>query len=223
MTMEHNRSTAIASVSSPAGPQFVRLAAAHRGAVTSEAVEILSGALSGPEQIIVFVGDGNDTEQWRPFADAAEALGYGYTAADRPRFARPNLLDFFALLPVGLVFGMNRDIAELIAEQGASTAEVFPAASVYATPGAHRLLHDDVAVFTYLAVGPLVALECQARAGLHVLEGTCVIDTNEDGELIVAVGADLVRTGLNGQVERGICDCGSAAPRLVLRPGERWD
>lgn len=64
----------------------------------------------------------------------------------------------------------------------------------------------------------LLAFECEAQEGWHVAKG--IIFTAAYGELLFERGNQVVRTGLNWQLEEAGCPCGRPGPRL-LAPGSK--
>ena len=68
--------------------------------------------------------------------------------------------------------------------------------------------------------GELMAWECEAHRGLHVMEENAVFELVE-GELLLTSLTDLLqptiqtRTGWSAQIENEPCDCGRPGPRLT--------
>ncbi|MBI3207358.1 MAG: hypothetical protein HYZ37_00475 [Candidatus Solibacter usitatus] len=73
----------------------------------------------------------------------------------------------------------------------------------------------------------LLAWECDAHEGLHIVEENCFFELEDDGELVLSgLGCEeynLLRVGteLTARIATPPCGCGIATPRLVcLRPRE---
>ena len=65
--------------------------------------------------------------------------------------------------------------------------------------------------------GTVIARECEVHDGLHIDESAPAVELRK-GELLVTHA----RTGLTGEIVRGLCECGAETPRLrninVLNP-----
>jgi hypothetical protein len=65
--------------------------------------------------------------------------------------------------------------------------------------------------------GAIIARECEVHDGLHIDEAAVAVELRR-GELLVTHA----RTGLTGEIVRGLCECGAETPRLrninVLSP-----
>ena len=103
-------------------------------------------------------------------------------------------------------------------------ARVFaPAPAVLARPEAWRRLVDaGVPALLWAQLGPMIAVECPARAGAHVPPGWLV---EPDGaEAVVraaaarACGGAPWRVSVAVAVEGGVCDCGLGGARVRLAP-----
>ena len=73
--------------------------------------------------------------------------------------------------------------------------------------------------------GRVVAYECEAHGGLHILPERAAFEEATDSELLLTSLTDLryptlrIGTRLGGSIQHECCDCGNAAARLVgLRP-----
>jgi phenylacetate-coenzyme A ligase PaaK-like adenylate-forming protein len=68
--------------------------------------------------------------------------------------------------------------------------------------------------------GELLAWECEAHYGLHIVEDHAVFESVQD-ELLLTSLTDLIqptiqlRTGWTAHIETEPCDCGRTAPRLI--------
>lgn len=67
--------------------------------------------------------------------------------------------------------------------------------------------------------GAVIARECEVHDGLHIDECAAILHLHE-GEILAtqlaAPGEPIIRarTGLTGEIQTGLCECGSEAPRL---------
>ncbi len=76
--------------------------------------------------------------------------------------------------------------------------------------------------------GRVFARECEIHEGLHVVEEHAVIERYDEQELLLTSLTDLgrptlrLKTGLSGNIEKTLCECGRVEPRLIevstLRP-----
>jgi len=73
--------------------------------------------------------------------------------------------------------------------------------------------------------GRVIAYECEAHHGLHIVPERAAIEETRHAELLLTSLTDLRRptlrvgTGLAGSIEHDCCDCGNAASRLMgMRP-----
>lgn len=71
------------------------------------------------------------------------------------------------------------------------------------------------------ADGSLLAWECEAHAGLHMVEDNAIVEQSPEAELILTSLTDrrhpTIRlvTGLAARLQAGACECGQAGPRLI--------
>ncbi|MEO7143985.1 MAG: hypothetical protein ABI165_10865 [Bryobacteraceae bacterium] len=80
-----------------------------------------------------------------------------------------------------------------------------------------------VPVFNYLLgpSGELLAMECEARDGLHVVDGRVIVE-EQDGELLItplAASIARLRTGWSCRVEEPLCGCGRRGVKLAQLAG----
>jgi hypothetical protein len=76
--------------------------------------------------------------------------------------------------------------------------------------------------------GELIARECEAHEGLHIVERNAVLEEGCDGDLVFTSLTDMelptlrLRTGFVGEIRAGECACGGLQPRIMgLRIGDR--
>jgi hypothetical protein len=69
--------------------------------------------------------------------------------------------------------------------------------------------------------GQLIAHECEAHEGLHLVEQNAVWEEHAHGDLLLTSLTDLdhptlrLRTGFSGQIHTRECECGSTQPRVL--------
>ena len=67
--------------------------------------------------------------------------------------------------------------------------------------------------------GAVIARECEAHAGLHIVDDSTILQRDPDGEILLTVLNSKrpvlkSRTGLMGEIVECECECGSGMPRL---------
>lgn len=105
---------------------------------------------------------------------------------------------------------------------GHDPLKLFADMVVWARPGAYQRLagKPGMKVFRWMEVGPAVALECRAGAGVHIDRFEWTVE-EDNGEVVLtsrlerAREFDQVRTGVFGHVVHGVCQCGNPDPRIV--------
>jgi len=69
--------------------------------------------------------------------------------------------------------------------------------------------------------GRVIAYECEAHSGMHILPERAAFEETADSELLLTSLTDLrhptlrVGTRTSGKIQHECCDCGNASPRLV--------
>ena len=69
--------------------------------------------------------------------------------------------------------------------------------------------------------GRVIAYECEAHSGMHILPERAAFEETADSELLLTSLTDLrhptlrVGTRTSGKIQQECCDCGNASPRLV--------
>ena len=67
--------------------------------------------------------------------------------------------------------------------------------------------------------GAVIARECEAHAGLHIVHDSTILDRDPEGEILLTLLNSKrpvlkARTGLIGEIVECECECGSGIPRL---------
>lgn len=162
-----------------------------------------------------------EAAQYWPFQIAALATGTKLSAADSTRFDAFRVAMFLRQSPYDTVLGVTTDTLDGLEEDlGLDLATVFGGAVVGAHPGAAaRLRAADVTVRDWIAVGPTIAVACEAGSAhvdgdewaLHVRDGELRISARRSR----AATVDDQPTGLRGTAGDG-CACGADDPYLTL-------
>lgn len=69
--------------------------------------------------------------------------------------------------------------------------------------------------------GQLIAHECEAHDGLHIVQHNAVLEAEPEGHLLLTSLTDLreptlrLRTGFSGTIRMDACECGRTQPRLT--------
>lgn len=198
------------------GRVFVELSAEHIAAVNEFAHAFLVSAGVGEGDIILVIGDGNDTALLAPFACAAASLHCTHSAADTVRFVRPNLLAFFEQFRYRLVLGLTAEIVDIVQQQGVDVKSLFSGAQIYATPEAQAALCDPSGVKTWLPMGPFVAVE-SADGDLRLPTGALGVTSEADGTVLVHPhDGPAVALAVTGTISDAPCPFGLSSRRFSV-------
>ena len=198
------------------GREFIELSADHLAAVNefTKAFLVSAGVVEG--DIILLIGDGNDTSLLSPFARAAAGLHCTHCAADTVRFVRANLLAFFEQFRYRLVLGLTAEIVDVVQEQGVDLKTLFAGAQIYATPEAKAVMHDAEGVKTWLPMGPFVAVE-SADGDLRVPIGALRVTSDPDGTVFAhPIEGAALPLAVSGTISDSPCPFGLSSRRFVL-------
>jgi hypothetical protein len=119
---------------------------------------------------------------------------------------------------------VNSALLDGLEALGFNLESLFKDQIVWARPGAWERLQplQGVDLRRWYEIGPAVAMECNAAQGAHLDALEWEVETSADGEIVLSsrlqrtVDFKAYRTGLRGQINRQVCSCGSADPRLIL-------
>jgi hypothetical protein len=178
----------------------------------------------GPGSGLVIVGGMPESPWFDPFETAARELGAPYSIGEVYPFEAFRTGMYVHRLPITMIFGINRAIAEALGDELADV--VAQVGVIVARPDAHPVLQDAGArPFTVTRIGPALAVECPDRAGAH-LNGAEWIVTEEDGRLFItsagsrAHRASRAALGIRGSVSAGPCGCGRTGQRVTVSPSQ---
>ena len=183
-----------------------------RGMLASHGVRQGSG--------LVIVGGMPESPWFDPFETAARELGAPYSTGDVYPFEAFRTSLYARRLPITMIFGIDRTVAEALGDQLADVVARTPV--VVARPDAVALLSGAGAQpFTVARVGPAIAVECPHRTGAH-LNGAEWTLAERGGELFISTAGPRAHQisdaplGLHGVLADGPCACGRAGQRVVI-------
>jgi hypothetical protein len=160
----------------------------------------------------------------RPFEIAIRNLGAVICPTDAYSFdARRVVMFAQGRPPKTMILGLEEQVtAGLEQFDGGIAGTIGHIPYVLARPAVHDTLRAaGIEPYGFMPLGPALAVECQARGGMHVNAGEWAVEAVE-GELhltTVAPRAHRVereRTGVRGTVVTEPCTCGRTDPRIVL-------
>jgi hypothetical protein len=177
----------------------------------------------GPDGGLVIVGGMAEAPWFDPFETAARQLGAPYSIGEIYAFEAFRTALYARGLPVTMIFGIDRTVAE---GMGGELAEVVARVPVLvARPDAAGLLSAAGAEpFIVTRVGPAVAVECPHRSGAH-LNGAEWTLAERGGELFISTAGPRAHQvhgavlGLAGTVTEGRCPCGRTGQRVRIGSG----
>lgn len=187
---------------------------------TAWARGMLASHGAGPDSGLVIVGGMPESPWFDPFETAARELGVPYSIGDVYPFEAFRTSLYARRLPITMIFGIDRTVAEALGDELAGVVARIPA--VGARPDAVALLADVGArPFTVTRVGPAIAVECPHRTGAH-LNGAEWTLAERNGELFISTAGPRAHQisdaplGLPGVLSNGPCACGRTGQRIVI-------
>jgi hypothetical protein len=174
----------------------------------------------GPQGGVVVVGGMPEAPWFDPFETAARQLGAPYSIGEIYAFEAFRTGMYARRLPVTMIFGINRAVAEGLGEELAGVVARVPV--IVARPDAAGLLAQAGAQpFLLTRIGPAIAVECPHRSGAH-LNGAEWNLTEHGGELFIGTAGPRAHqvsgaaTGLHGTLAEGPCACGRTGQRVTV-------
>jgi hypothetical protein len=174
----------------------------------------------GPGAGLIVVSGMAESPWFDPFETAATELGAPYSIGEVFEFEAFRTGMYARRLPVTMIFGINRTVAEGLGDELAEVVARVPV--IVARPDAVGLLTQAGArPFVVTRLGPAIAVECTHRAGAHV-DGAAWALTERAGELFISTAGPRAHqvseaaTGLHGTVTEGPCACGRAGQRVFV-------
>lgn len=159
-----------------------------------------------------------------PFETAARELGAPYSTGEIASFEAFRTGMYARRLPITMIFGINRTVAEGLGDELASVVAKVPV--IVARPDAADLLAEAGARPAILTrIGPAIAVECPLRAGAHINGAEWTL-TERGGELLISTAGPRAHQvtqapmGLSGRITAEPCGCGRDGQRVTIaEPG----
>jgi hypothetical protein len=168
---------------------------------------------------LVIVGGMAESPWFDPFETAARQLGAPYSIGEIYPFEAFRTGLYARRLPIGMIFGINRVVAEGLGDELAEVIAQVPV--IVSRPDAMPLLAAAGArPFLVVPLGPAIAVECPHRAGAHLNSAEWTV-TERGGELFIAAAAPRAHSageaalGVRGMVSDGPCRCGRTGQRII--------
>ena len=160
-----------------------------------------------------------------PLEKAAGLVGALYSSADATVMDAPRTAYLINQLRPRAVVGVSAAVIRGLREHDHEPGDVFspvPAVATADDAAWQDLVEAGLAPRRWAKVGPTSALECAARAGLHLDAARWDVDV-ADGEVVITNRAprltpcSQLRSGFVGSITDDACPCGRMGPRLVPR------
>jgi hypothetical protein len=155
-----------------------------------------------------------------PVETAAIELGAPYSIGEIHSFEAFRTGMYARRLPITMIFGINRTVAEGLGDELAEVVARVPV--IVARPDAAALLAEAGAQpFILTRVGPAIAVECPQRSGAHINGAEWTL-TERGGELFISTAGPRAHqvteaaTGLTGSITTGPCACGRTGQRVTV-------
>jgi len=181
------------------------------------------GAKKGDGEVgggLIIVGSMAESPWFDPFEAAARELGAPYSIGETYAFEAFRTGMYARRLPVTMIFGIDRTVAEGLGDELAEVVARVPV--IVARPDAAGLLAEaGAAPYLVARVGPAIAVECPYRSGAHLNSAEWTL-TERGGELFLSTAgprADQVSqvpVGLRGTLTQGDCACGRTRQRVTI-------
>jgi hypothetical protein len=169
---------------------------------------------------LVIVGGMPESPWFDPFETAARELGAPYSIGEIYGFEAFRTGMYARRLPVTMIFGIDRTVAEGLGDELADVVARVPV--IVARPDAAGLLTEaGAAPYLVARVGPAIAVECPYRSGAHLNSAEWTL-AERGGELFLSTAgprADQVSqvpVGLRGTLTEGDCACGRTGQRVTI-------
>ena len=169
---------------------------------------------------LVIVGGMAESPWFDPFETAARELGAPYSIGDTYAFEAFRTGMYASRLPVTMIFGIDRAVAEGLGDELAAVVARVPV--IVARPDAAGLLAAAGArPFVVSRAGPAIAVECPHRGGAHVNGAEWTL-SERGGELFISTAGpracqvSQAPLGLRGTLTEGSCGCGRTGQRVAI-------
>ena len=168
---------------------------------------------------LVIVGGMAESPWFDPFETAAGELGAPYSIGEIYAFEAFRTGLYASRLPVTMIFGLDRTVAESLGDELAAVVARVPA--IVARPDAVGLLAGAGArPFVVARVGPAIAVECPYRTGAHVNGAEWTL-AERGGDLFISTAGPRAHQvnqaplDVRGTLTDGPCGCGRAGQRII--------
>jgi hypothetical protein len=190
-----------------------------RGVLAGHGVSTVKGEGEGGGGLVI-VGGMAESPWFDPFETAARELGAPYSIGETYAFEAFRSGLYAGRLPVTMIFGIDRTVAEGLGEDLAGIVARVPV--IVARPDAAGLLAQAGAEpFIVTRLGPAIAVECRHRSGAHVNGAEWTL-AERSGELFLSTAGPRAHQvseaalGLRGTLTDGPCACGRAGQRVAI-------
>jgi len=181
---------------------------------------LLSDHGIGTDSGLVIVGGMPESPWFDPFETAARQLGAPYSIGEIYAFEAFRTGMYARRLPITMIFGIDRTVAEGLGDELAGVLARVPVA--VARPDAAGLVAAAGGQpFIVTRVGPAIAVECPHRSGAHLNSAEWTL-TERGGELFISTAGPRAHQvsqaalGLRGTLTAGPCGCGRAGQRVTI-------
>lgn len=181
---------------------------------------LLSDHGIGTDSGLVIVGGMPESPWFDPFETAARQLGAPYSIGEIYAFEAFRTGMYARRLPITMIFGIDRTVAEGLGDELAGVLARVPVA--VARPDAAGLVAAAGGQpFIATRVGPAIAVECPHRSGAHLNSAEWTL-TERGGELFISTAGPRAHQvsqaalGLRGTLTAGPCGCGRAGQRVTI-------
>jgi hypothetical protein len=181
---------------------------------------MLAGHGVGPGSSLIIVAGMAESPWFDPVETAARELGAPYSIGETYAFEAFRTGMYARRLPVTMIFGIDRTVAEGLGDELAEVVAQVPV--IVARPDAAGLLAEaGGAPFIVTRVGPAVAVECPHRSGAHLNSAEWTL-SECDGELLLSTAGPRAHqmsqapVGLRGTLSEGECGCGRTGQRVTV-------
>ncbi len=169
---------------------------------------------------LIIVAGMAESPWFDPFEAAARELGAPYSLGESYAFEAFRTGMYARRLPVTMIFGIDRTVAEGLGDELAEVVARVPV--IVARPDAAGLLTEaGGAPFIVSRVGPAVAVECPHRSGAHLNSAEWTL-SERGGELLLSTAGPRAHqvsrapVGLRGTLSEGACGCGRTGQRVTI-------
>lgn len=187
---------------------------------TAWARDVLAGHGLGRGGGLLMVGGLPESPWFDPFETAAHEIGVPFSIGEVFVFDAFRTGLYARRLPITMVFGINRVVAEGLGDELAELAARVPV--IVTRPDAAGLLAEAGArPYIVTRLGPAIAVECPHRSGAHVNGAEWTL-AERGGELLISTAGPRAHqvtdapTGLSGTLVAGTCACGRAGQRIYV-------